>query len=43
MVKAADKTMRLTDIRLMEKRGGQSGEYLAAEPRPRAKNTTRTR
>jgi cyclic pyranopterin monophosphate synthase len=31
MVKAADKTMRLTDIRLMEKRGGQSGEYLAAD------------
>jgi cyclic pyranopterin phosphate synthase len=29
MVKAADKTMRLTDIRLMEKRGGQSGEYIA--------------
>jgi cyclic pyranopterin phosphate synthase len=46
MVKAADKTMRLTDIRLMEKRGGQSGEYLAAKPPPRAKNaknTTRTR
>ena len=31
MVKAADKTMRLTDVRLMEKRGGQSGEYLAAD------------
>jgi cyclic pyranopterin phosphate synthase len=31
MVKAADKTMRLTDIRLMEKRGGQSGEYLAPD------------
>jgi cyclic pyranopterin monophosphate synthase len=45
MVKAADKTMRLTDIRLMEKRGGQSGEYLAADAAPsrattgRAKNT----
>ena len=37
MVKAADKTMRLTDIRLMEKRGGQSGEYLAADVRSRTK------
>ena len=39
MVKAADKTMRLTDIRLMEKRGGQSGEYLAADAAVRANNT----
>jgi cyclic pyranopterin phosphate synthase len=39
MVKAADKTMRLTDIRLMEKRGGQSGEYLAAGTPVRANNT----
>jgi cyclic pyranopterin phosphate synthase len=39
MVKAADKTMRLTDVRLMEKRGGQSGEYVApdAPARTRAK------
>jgi cyclic pyranopterin monophosphate synthase len=39
MVKAADKTMRLTDIRLMEKRGGQSGEYLAADAPSRVKKT----
>jgi cyclic pyranopterin phosphate synthase len=39
MVKAADKTMRLTDVRLMEKRGGQSGEYLAADAPSRAKKT----
>ena len=30
MVKAADKTMRLTDIRLVHKAGGRSGEFGAA-------------
>jgi cyclic pyranopterin phosphate synthase len=35
MVKAADKTMTLTDIQLVSKRGGQSGDYLRGrEPRP---------
>ena len=31
MAKAVDREMRLTDIRLLEKRGGSRGEYLAAE------------
>ena len=29
MVKAVDRGMRLTDIRLVEKRGGKSGDFLA--------------
>ena len=31
MAKAVDRTMRLTDIRLVQKSGGQSGDYQAAE------------
>jgi cyclic pyranopterin phosphate synthase len=31
MVKAADKTMVIENIRVMEKRGGKSGEYLRQE------------
>ena len=29
MVKAADRTIRITDIRLIEKRGGKSGDFVA--------------
>jgi cyclic pyranopterin phosphate synthase len=32
MCKAVDRAMRLSDIRLIEKAGGRSGHYLAAEP-----------
>ena len=31
MAKAVDREMRLTDIRLLEKRGGSRGDFLAAE------------
>ena len=31
MAKAADRGMRISDIRLLEKRGGQRGNYLAVE------------
>ena len=31
MAKAVDREMRLTDIRLLEKRGGTQGDYAAAE------------
>jgi cyclic pyranopterin phosphate synthase len=31
MAKAVDRGMRLSDIRLLEKRGGQHGDYLAEE------------
>jgi cyclic pyranopterin phosphate synthase len=31
MAKAVDRGMRLTDIRLLEKRGGQHGDYLAEQ------------
>jgi cyclic pyranopterin phosphate synthase len=31
MAKAVDRGMRLSDIRLLEKRGGQRGDYLAEE------------
>lgn len=31
MAKAVDRTMRLTEIRLVQKSGGQSGDYQAAE------------
>lgn len=31
MAKAVDRTMRLTDIRLVQKSGGQSGDFHAAE------------
>jgi len=31
MAKAVDRTMRIGDIRLLEKRGGQHGDYLAEE------------
>ena len=33
MVKAVDRGLRITDIRLVEKRGGVSGDVMAAEPR----------
>jgi cyclic pyranopterin phosphate synthase len=36
MVKAADKTMTISDITLVSKRGGVSGEYRLAEPKRRA-------
>jgi cyclic pyranopterin monophosphate synthase len=32
MLKAADKSMTIQDIRLLEKRGGKSGDYLRAQP-----------
>jgi cyclic pyranopterin phosphate synthase len=32
MLKAADKAMTIQDVRLLEKRGGKSGDYLRAEP-----------
>ena len=35
MIKAADKGMVIGDIRLMEKRGGRSGEYVRNRNRPR--------
>ena len=31
MAKAVDRGMRITDIRLLEKRGGVRGDYLARE------------
>lgn len=31
MAKAVDRSMRLTDVRLLAKSGGQSGEYVAGE------------
>lgn len=33
MCKAVDRAMRIDDIHLVEKRGGRSGHYRAAEPR----------
>jgi cyclic pyranopterin phosphate synthase len=33
MAKAVDREMRLSDIRLLEKRGGQRGDYVAEERR----------
>lgn len=32
MAKAVDRGMRITDIRLLEKRGGTHGDYVAGEP-----------
>ena len=34
MVKAVDRSIRITDIRLVEKRGGKSGDYVAAPVAP---------
>jgi cyclic pyranopterin phosphate synthase len=34
MAKAVDRTMRLTDVRLVAKSGGQSGDYRAEEESP---------
>jgi cyclic pyranopterin phosphate synthase len=31
MAKAVDRAMRLSDIRLLEKHGGQRGDYVAQE------------
>jgi cyclic pyranopterin phosphate synthase len=39
MIKAADKTMVLTDVRLVTKRGGQSGDYDADAARGRLAGT----
>lgn len=33
MAKAVDRNMRIGDVRLLEKRGGRRGDYLAPEPR----------
>ena len=32
MVKAVDRGIRITDVRLVEKRGGKSGDFVAAAP-----------
>ncbi len=32
MAKAVDRAMQITDVRLLEKRGGQRGDYAAGEP-----------
>jgi cyclic pyranopterin phosphate synthase len=46
MVKAVDKAMTITDVRLLEKRGGQSGDYKAAaaagDPPASASRTSRS-
>jgi len=34
MLKAADRGMVMTDIRVLEKRGGKSGAWVAARPSP---------
>ena len=34
MVKAVDRTIRITDIRLLEKRGGKSGDFVADAASP---------
>jgi cyclic pyranopterin phosphate synthase len=39
MIKAADKTMVLTDVRLVSKRGGQSGDYDADAARASSART----
>jgi cyclic pyranopterin phosphate synthase len=36
MCKAADRGMTITDVRLLEKRGGKSGHFVAAAPAPSA-------
>jgi len=43
MCKALDKGMEITDIFLIEKTGGKSGDYLRAESRPRAPERVRSR
>ncbi|HEY0200361.1 MAG TPA: cyclic pyranopterin monophosphate synthase MoaC [Burkholderiaceae bacterium] len=35
MCKAVDRGMVMTDVRLLEKRGGKSGDFVAAAPRPK--------
>jgi len=37
MCKAADKTMRISGIRMLEKSGGRSGHYIRNEGKPKAK------
>jgi cyclic pyranopterin phosphate synthase len=32
MCKAADRGMRIEDVRVLEKSGGRSGHYVAADP-----------
>ena len=39
MLKAADKSMVLSEIRLLEKSGGRSGTYLAASPSAKERGT----
>jgi cyclic pyranopterin phosphate synthase len=41
MVKAADKTMVIENIRVMEKKGGQSGHYVRKQERAPARARTR--
>jgi cyclic pyranopterin monophosphate synthase len=43
MVKAADKTMVIENIRVMEKKGGRSGEYVRQEPKQEPKDGQRAR
>ena len=43
MCKALDKGMEITDIFLIEKTGGKSGDYLRAEVRPRTAERVRAR
>ena len=38
MVKAADKEMTISDIRLVRKTGGRSGTYVRRRPSPRSKS-----
>jgi molybdenum cofactor biosynthesis enzyme len=37
MVKAVDKAMLISDIHLVEKRGGRSGDYRVSRPRRRGR------
>jgi hypothetical protein len=43
MIKAVDKTMTIGDIRLLEKRGGRSGEFPPPPRLPPSPSLRRTR